>query len=80
MTSKEKLADALNRMPRYGVTMGVARIMQAKRIIFVAKGTHKAEIINRIYTGPITESVPGSVMRLHPNVTMIIDEQAAGLG
>ena len=74
LEAKSELFGGIENVPKYGITMGVARIMQARQIVFVAKGSHKADIIHKIFRGPVTESIPGSVLQLHPNVLMVVDE------
>lgn len=65
------------KMPKYGITMGIRSLMQAKRILFVACGTHKADIVKASIEGAVTEDVPASVLQLHPSVEVITDESAA---
>lgn len=64
-------------VPRQGLTLGIADVMAARRILLVAKGPHKAEIIRRALAGPVTEQVPASVLQLHPALDVLLDEQAA---
>lgn len=63
-------------VPKYAVTMGMKAIMQAKKILLVANGEGKANILYRSLFGPITPAVPASILQLHPNVTVVADEQA----
>ena len=65
-------------VPRYAYTMGIASIMAAKRIILLAFGDAKAEAIRQTVNGPVTLEVPGSVLQRHPDVTVVLDEAAAG--
>lgn len=62
-----------------GVTLGVKNIMNAKRIVLVAKGENKAEIVKRMIEGPITTEVPASILQLHPNCEFLFDEKAASM-
>jgi glucosamine-6-phosphate deaminase len=57
--------------------MGMKTIMNAKKLLLIAKGTDKAEIIRKALQGPVTPEVPASVVQLHPNVTVILDKEAA---
>lgn len=66
-------------MPEQAYTMGFYDIINAKKIILAAYGKGKAEILNRALTGPITPQVPASILQLHPNLTVCLDEQAAAL-
>ena len=65
-------------VPKYALTMGIKAIMQAKKILLVVSGADKAEILRRAMMGPITPSVPASIIQLHPDVTIVADEAALG--
>lgn len=60
-----------------GITLGIKDIMHAKRIILVAEGENKATVVKAILEGPVTESLPGSVLQLHPNIEYLLDAKAA---
>ena len=64
-------------MPRYAMTMGIGSIMQAKKLLLVANGEGKADIVYRALFGPITPAVPASALQLHQDVVVVIDEAAA---
>lgn len=66
-------------VPGQGITMGIKRIMLSKRILLLAKGASKAEIIRKTVKGEITAEVPASVLQLHPFVTVILDREAAAM-
>lgn len=78
-TRKSKVAvfGSLENVPAQGITMGIKTIMNTKKIILLAKGSDKAEIINKALCGPITVEVPASVLQLHPALTVLLDEEAA---
>lgn len=61
------------------VTFGPQTILAAKELVLIANGEKKAAIIKQALEGPITEDVPASVLRLHPNLTVILDREAASL-
>lgn len=65
-------------VPREAITMGIGTIMDAKEILFLANGEHKAEIVARALQGEITQMVPASVLQKHQNLTVILDQEAAG--
>ena len=67
---------SMDDVPRYAVTMGIGSIMNAKKILLVASGGDKADILYRSFFGPITPQVPASVLQLHPDVTVVADEAA----
>lgn len=80
---KQKTIDANARffksadeVPKYAITMGIKAIMQAKKLLLVANGAGKAEILYRSLFGPITPHVPASILQLHNDVTVVADEDA----
>lgn len=60
-----------------GLTLGVRTIMHARRIVLIAKGAHKAEIVRKMLKEPVTEDIPASVLQLHPNCEFLLDAAAA---
>lgn len=66
----------LDRVPTHAMSMGLASIMSAKRIILIATGERKREAVDLALNGPITENVPASLLRLHPNVSFVLDAAA----
>jgi len=67
----------LPQVPRKAITMGIAPIMNAKRIVLLAWGERKAPVLRSAVEGPVTERNPASYLQAHPNVTFIIDDRAA---
>lgn len=63
-------------VPRQAYTMGIKTIMSAHKILLLASGEEKAEAVKAAFFGPITPSVPGSVLQLHNDVTLVADEAA----
>ena len=66
-------------VPTQAYTMGIQTIMNAKKILLVANGAGKAEILKKSFFGDITPQVPASVLQLHPDVTVVGDEEAFAL-
>jgi glucosamine-6-phosphate deaminase len=64
-------------VPRHCITQGLGTILRAKHLVLLAFGTGKAAVIAAAVEGPVTASVPASVVQLHPRVTVIVDEEAA---
>ena len=64
-------------VPLGGVTLGIRDIMHARRIILVANGDNKADIVKEMLCGPITTDVPASILQLHPDCEFIFDSKAA---
>ena len=67
----------LENVPSRALTMGVGTIMAAKRIILMAWGEGKADVINQSVEGPIRESVPATFLQNHENCDFNLDEAAA---
>ncbi|MFC5465556.1 glucosamine-6-phosphate deaminase [Lederbergia graminis] len=65
--------------PTQMLTMGLADIMDAKHIVVASSGERKAAAVKATLKGPITDECPASILRLHPNVTFIMDDAAASL-
>lgn len=63
--------------PTHGISQGIRQIMAAERVILIANGAHKADIIQKAVTGPVTNSVPASVLQNHPRCYVVLDEAAA---
>lgn len=68
-----------SQVPQYSITQGVANILEGRKIILIAKGFGKAAGIQRSLEGPVGSNAPASFLRLHPNVTFIIDQEAGVL-
>lgn len=69
--------DAAPPMTRFAITLGIGTIMEARRLLLLASGADKAEIVRRAAEGPITAEVPASVIQFHPRATVVLDEAAA---
>lgn len=63
-------------VPTKAVTMGIASIMRAKKIIILANGPAKREIVEKLINGGITTNIPASILKVHPDVTLICDKDA----
>lgn len=68
--------DSPDAVPTRAFTMGLASIMESKRIIILASGENKAEAVRETVLGDIRESVPATVLRKHPDCILICDEAA----
>jgi glucosamine-6-phosphate deaminase len=62
-----------------GLTRGVKNIMHTRKLILIAKGAHKAEIVKQAILGPVTTDIPASVVQLHPNCEILLDADAGAL-
>jgi glucosamine-6-phosphate deaminase len=64
-------------VPQQAITMGLATIFDARKIILIALGEHKAPIIRETAEGPASDRVPASFLREHPAAAVLLDEAAA---
>lgn len=62
-------------VPKTAITMGMKSIMQAKKVLLVANGAAKKDILEKAFFGPIDPQVPASILQLHPDVTVIFSEK-----
>lgn len=72
-----RLFNSIDEVPRQALSMGVANILNAKKIVVVASGLNKADAVAKSINGEITETVPASVLQKHPDVIWVLDEDAA---
>ena len=63
-------------VPTKAVTMGIASIMRARKIIILANGPAKREVVEKLINGGITTNIPASILKVHPDVTLICDREA----
>ncbi len=64
-------------VPTQAITMGIQSILQAKVIILMAFGRNKAHSVKRALSGEVSTRVPASFLQMHPNVTFVLDKEAA---
>ncbi len=79
----ELAADTRERegdVPRKAVTMGIATLRAARRIVLLATGAEKAQAVHDALHGPVDPSCPASLLRNHPDVTFLLDGASARFG
>ncbi len=76
INANKRFFASIDDVPRKAYTMGIGTIMRAKKIVMVVSGSDKAEIVRKAFTGPVTPSVPASILQFHPDVTVICDAEA----
>lgn len=72
-----RLFPSLKKVPKDAYTVGIETIMKSKKIILLAFGSKKADVIFNAIKGPITEKSPASILRKHRDVVFILDKKAA---
>ncbi len=73
---QHQMIDAVIDKPRFGLTLGMANIMQSKKIILLITGTNKEQIIENLLKRKITTNLPASFLWMHPNVECYIDSES----
>lgn len=63
-------------VPTHAITMGVGAILHARTILLIAKGADKADILHQALAGDITTECPASLLRLHPRLIVMADQEA----
>ncbi|MCK5128735.1 MAG: glucosamine-6-phosphate deaminase [Clostridiales bacterium] len=63
--------DDISKVPKTALTLGIRYIMQAKKIVLIANGEVKMNVIERAFSGKITPMLPISILQLHSNVTIV---------
>lgn len=69
----------VSEVPTQAITMGIETILESKKILLLISGKSKAEALSKLMNGPIDESFPASILKNHPNVTIMADEEAMSL-
>ena len=69
--------QGIENVPRKAITMGIQTILSAKRVLLMAWGTNKAEIIQKAIEGDISPMIPTTYLQLHENTTLVLDHEAA---
>lgn len=77
--ANSRFFESIDEVPTKAISMGIKTIMQSKKIVLLACGSNKAEAIQKTINGKICPEVPASILQLHPDVTIILDKEAAKL-
>ncbi len=73
--ANSRFFNSIDDVPRRAITMGMVSIMQAEKILLIANGEAKRDIINRAFFGPITPKIPASILQLHKDITVIYSKE-----
>ncbi len=77
--ANQRFFASIEEVPKQAYTMGIGTIFQAKKILLVVNGKEKAEALKKVVQGAICSQVPGSILQLHADVTVVADKEAASL-
>lgn len=69
--------DSIHEVPRHVITQGLGTIGTARKTVLIATGEHKAAAVAAAVEGPVSAMCPASVLQLHPQAVMVVDEAAA---
>ncbi len=69
--------NGIANVPKRAITMGVSTIMRSKRIVLMAWGQNKAEIVKQTIQGKISSKIPATFLQNHTNCTFVLDKSAA---
>ncbi len=62
-----------------GITLGLKHLLEARKVLLIANGFKKSEVIKKALEGEISEDMPASVVRMHEQGLVMLDEEAASL-
>lgn len=69
--ANSRFFNSIDDVPKQAVTLGLVSIMRAKKILLIASGKEKYEILQKALYGPITPKIPASILQIHPDITVI---------
>ncbi len=75
IVANARFFQCIDDVPKTAITMGMGGIMSADKVLLVANGANKKEILEKAFFGPITPEVPASILQLHKDVTVIYSEK-----
>lgn len=79
IADNSRLFDNPAEVPRQAITMGIAEIMQARKIVLLASGQNKARAVFDMCRGPVSSACPASVLQRHKDCVAVLDKAAASL-
>ncbi len=77
LEANSRFFDSNEATPRTAITQGLSTITRAKHLVLVATGSHKAPAVADAITGEVTTAVPASIIRRHPQTTVVLDYPAS---
>jgi glucosamine-6-phosphate deaminase len=75
--ANKRFFDKKSDVPTHALSMGIQTIMQAKKIILIASGVSKAEAVSKLVNGNIDSTHPASILKVHNDVIILLDKEAA---
>lgn len=71
INANSRFFSSKDEVPKKAITMGIKAIMQARKVLLIASGDDKKEILKKALFGPVTPSVPASILQLHKDLTVV---------
>ena len=75
--ANSRFFDNIEDVPKKAITMGIKTILNSRKIVLIATGIEKADAIEKTVKGKICNETPSSVLKLHPDVTLLLDKNAS---
>lgn len=66
-------------VPTHAISMGISTIMKSRKIVLLVSGVKKAPVLNQLFHTDIKEDLPASILKKHPDVTIIADQEALSI-
>jgi glucosamine-6-phosphate deaminase len=70
---------SMDEVPTHAISMGISTIMKSRKILLLVSGVKKASVLNQLFHSDIKEDLPASILKKHPNVTIIADQEALSI-
>ncbi|HQP59267.1 MAG TPA: glucosamine-6-phosphate deaminase [Petrotogaceae bacterium] len=77
INANARFFEDISQVPTKAITVGMATILRSKKIVVLINGKNKSKIFEKIIGKKITTQIPATLLQLHPDVTIVVDEQAA---
>jgi glucosamine-6-phosphate deaminase len=77
IVANSRYFSSLKDVPKKGITMGIKTILKSKKIILIASGLNKSQIISEVLKNEPTSKIPATYLKLHPNVQLVLDKDAS---
>ncbi|NLZ71086.1 MAG: glucosamine-6-phosphate deaminase [Clostridiaceae bacterium] len=77
INANARFFNSADEVPKQALTMGFGVIMRANKVLFVVSGKNKAKVVAEALQGNVTPKIPASILQLHKDVIVILDEDAA---
>lgn len=75
--ANKRFFTSIDEVPKQAITMGMHGIMTSKKILLIATGKAKADAVRKTLNGSVTPKVPASILQLHRDVTILVDQELA---